>query len=189
MPPLGRRTLLAAGAASVALPALAHTKDAPVTRYMTPQDLLDRAEIIDLVNRAAFAADHRDWATARACFADRVDLDYTSLAGGQPGDVHADDMITSWRGSLPGFDATQHIITNHLVTLSAARAECLSHFRAQHRIGAGAEARIWELDGDYRHRFARTPDDWRIDGLTMTWTFERGDRGLLGLAVERAKRS
>ena len=96
--------------------------------------------------------------------------------------MDADALIASWRGSLPGFDATQHIICNHQVRLNGDRAECASHFRAQHRIGN----RIWELDGDYTHRLVRRPAGWRIDYMRMVWTFERGDRGLGQEAARRA---
>jgi 3-phenylpropionate/cinnamic acid dioxygenase small subunit len=160
----------------------------PLPAHTVPQNLqqlLDRAAVIDLVNRQAMAADARDWAAARACYAPRVRLDYVSLAGGEPSETSADEMIAAWRASLPGFERTQHVISNHQVTLQGDRAVCLSHFRAQHRIAD----RIWELDGDYRHELARGPQGWLIDGQQMVWTFERGDRALLEEASRRAAQS
>ena len=145
--------------------------------------LADRAAIIDLVSRMGLAADARDWDAVRACFADRVRVDYASLTGEPAAEVAADDLVVVWRGSLPGFDRTQHLIANHQVALDGDRAACLSHFRAEHRIGD----RVWELDGDYDHRLVRRPEGWRIAALTMTWTFERGDRALAQEAATRAK--
>lgn len=149
--------------------------------------LLDRAAIIDTVNAMAFFADARDWARVRACFDAKVFVDYTSLAGGEPAEQDADALIAAWRATLPGFDATQHIVTNHQVTLAGDRATCLSHFRAQHSIDEGTAARVWELDGDYDHGLVRTADGWRIARLVMTWTFERGDRALGAEAAARVK--
>jgi hypothetical protein len=46
--------------------------------------VLDRLQIIDVVNRVATYADLRDWARVRDCFTDEIDIDYTSLKCDHP---------------------------------------------------------------------------------------------------------
>jgi hypothetical protein len=185
--PTGRRSVLGAAPSALAAPALAQSGGGTAPPA-TLRDLLDRAAVIDTVNRVAMSADLRDWDAVRACMADTVLVDYTSLVGGTPAEVPADQLIDGWRATLPGFDATQHLLGNHQVTLRGDEADCLAHFQAQHRIGTGAQARIWELDGTYRHSLLRQPAGWRIRAVTMRWTFERGERALLAEATARAAR-
>lgn len=147
-----------------------------------PQALWDRAEVIEITSRIGIAADLGDWDAVRACFAGEVRVDYTSLNGGEPATVRADDLIAGWRGVLPGFEATQHVVSNHQVTLAGDAAECRSHFVATHRIGAD----VWRLGGHYHHRLSRQTGGWRVTEMTMTWTWEEGDRGLVQRAASRA---
>ena len=93
-----RRELLGVGTAALAAtglgptsaaPALAQlasrtVRPVPLIRQTVPADLrqvIDRAAVIDVVNRTGLAADARDWASVRACFDDRVTSDYSSLTG------------------------------------------------------------------------------------------------------------
>jgi hypothetical protein len=57
----------------------------------------DEQRIIAAVNAIGSLADARKWADLRAVFADEVDVDYTSLTGGQPARVKADDLIAGWQ--------------------------------------------------------------------------------------------
>jgi hypothetical protein len=92
------------------------------------QRFSDRTEIIDAINAVAFFADRKDWATVRRQFANEVDMDYTSLAGGQPVRVKANDLMQGWEKGLAPLKATQHLITNHQVTIQGDEAESLSSF-------------------------------------------------------------
>lgn len=177
-----RRAFLAS-AAALAVPALA--SDAFSTgRTMTQPDfqaVADRAAVIDVVDRIASAADYGEWEACRACFADEVRADYTSLTGGEPGTVRADDLIAGWRGVLPGFDATHHSLTNHDVRVDGDRATARSHFAARHVLGGER----WTLGGHYEHALVRTDDGWKVTAMTMRWTWEEGDRALAQRAAAR----
>jgi hypothetical protein len=61
----------------------------------------DRDEIIAVVNRIGLMADRRDWQACREAFSDRVETDYTSLNGGQPAIVNADDLVSGCIRSSP----------------------------------------------------------------------------------------
>ncbi|MER8699716.1 MULTISPECIES: nuclear transport factor 2 family protein [unclassified Mesorhizobium] len=72
-----------------------------------------------------------------------VTTDYTSLFGGEAATSGSDALIAQWQGLLPGFDATQHLITNIIVEGAGNDAVARSHVRAAHWIGA----RFWTVGG------------------------------------------
>jgi len=140
--------------------------------------------IIQIVNQMAFSADNRDWTTCRQCFANNVMVDYTSMAGGDPATIPADALIESWEGLLPGFDATQHLLGSHIVSMNEQGATCLAHFQATHII----DSETWTLGGKYTFELEQQNGNWVITAITMTALWSVGDQSkLLGLATERAK--
>jgi hypothetical protein len=144
----------------------------------------DRAEIIDRITDIAAGADRRQWERAQAAFAPEVRVDYTSLFGGSPSTTKAADLVAGWKTVLPGFDATQHLVSNHVVQVSANAATAQADFIATHRI----DRELWTLGGRYDYTLAKLQGRWRVTAMTMTWTWETGDRaGLLQRASERAK--
>lgn len=179
---LSRRGFLAAGGGLAAGSGAGLFRAADAMTGSDFQALADRAAVIDTVNRVGTGADWREWEACRACFADEVRVDYTSLAGGEPAVVRADELVAGWARTFSGFDATQHVIASHDVRLEGDRAVCRSHFVATHRIGAD----FWRLAGHYRHELARAGDAWKVTAMTMTWTWEEGDRALVQRANERA---
>lgn len=138
--------------------------------------------IINTVNQMALAADQHDWELCRTCFADQVQVDYTSLAGGEPATIPADALMESWQALLPGFTATQHLIGSHVVDQQGNMAECRAHFQATHIL----DEEQWVLGGHYHYRLQRSNQAWQITAITMTALWSVGDQTkLLQLATER----
>lgn len=81
----------------------------------------DRLAVIETCTRMAWHADQREWDALRAVFADEVLLDYTSQDG-EPATVSRDQLVESWAGLLGKLAATQHLVTNHLVSRHCGRA-------------------------------------------------------------------
>ncbi|WP_245437317.1 nuclear transport factor 2 family protein [Neorhizobium tomejilense] len=155
------------------------------TRIKAPHQIApqDRAAIMDTITDIAAGADRHQWDRVRRAFADEVTLDYTSLWGGAPTTQAADDIIRQWSGFLPGFDETQHLVTDHTITsLEGAKATAEADFQATHRIGTD----LWVLTGHYRYELVKVNAAWKVSALTMTATHETGDRGLAARAAERA---
>ena len=69
---------------------------------------------------------------------------------------------------VSGFEATQHIITNHVVTIDGDRATCVAYVQAQHFNPQG----MYTVGGYYTNTLVRTPEGWKISKLklTPTWT-------------------
>ena len=96
------------------------------------QLLLDRAEISDVQLRYATGLDSRDWPLFRSCFTDEIETDFTSVFGGEPRKVSADRWTEAARRSLSGLKATQHMITNHVITVAGDDATCIAYVQARH---------------------------------------------------------
>lgn len=140
-------------------------------------------EITRSITDIAAGADRHDWARVRGAFTDTVTTDYTSLWGGDPVTQPADALVEGWASFLPGFESTHHMVTNHTVTLQTADlATAEADFTATHRIGET----LWVLGGRYSFELVKSADRWLVISLTMTALWESGDRGLVGLAGERA---
>jgi hypothetical protein len=114
---------------------------------------------------------------AERLFASEVEVDYTSLWGGTPAKMTPAQLIGSWRGLLPGFDATWHELgdIDVKVTGQAARASCA--VAARHWIGNA----VWLPKGRYEFALAKT-DIWRISQMRLVMQEELGDRALVGQA-------
>ncbi len=144
---------------------------------------MTHAHIIDTVNRMAMSADNRDWEACRATFTDTVAVDYTSLAGGNPATIPADALMDSWKGLLPGFTATQHLLGSHIVDVDGDKATCEAHFQATHVL----DDETWTLGGKYDYQLELQGDTWKIAAITMTALWSVGDQAkLLQSATERS---
>lgn len=99
---------------------------------MTNPDLeaiLERPAIIDTVVRCATGVDIRDWELYHSCFTDEIDVDFTSFSDGDPSHMTGDAWVERVRTTLPEFEATQYINTNHVVTLEGDEATCVSYMQ------------------------------------------------------------
>lgn len=145
---------------------------------------MSHEKIINTVNQMAVAADTHDWEKCRQAFADEVMVDYTSLAGGEPATIPADALMDSWKGLLPGFTATQHLLGSHLVELKGDQANCQAQFQATHIM----DDETWTLGGRYQFQLENQAGNWKISQITMIALWSVGDQGkLLQLATERAQ--
>ncbi len=154
-----------------------------MTTDRTIQTASDRDAIVDVTTRLGWYADQRRWDELLGLFAGQVTLDYTSLAGGEPVTVSPADIVASWKGGLGGLDATQHVVSNHLVDLDGDTAVATAQFIAIHRLDNPHGDPLWTLGGHYRWTLARHQGRWRITTMTMTATWATGNRHIMTLAA------
>ena len=154
------------------------------------QRLIDRAAISDVVIAYATGVDTRNWELYRSIFTDPCTFDFSSWNGRPAVSMPADDWVTGVRGTLSGFDATQHISSNHVITFERAeaagddRARCVSYMQAQHFL-ADQPVTCCTLGGYYTNDLVHTDDGWKITRCQLTVTWSTGDRGLFGIARAR----
>lgn len=146
----------------------------------------DWAEIVTVITRMAWLADRRDWDQLLDVFAEQVELDYTSLTGGEPARLTPADLVAGWRAGLGGLDATQHLVSNHLVDVQGDRAVVTAQFQATHVLATPRGDPTWTLGGRYRFGLTRHEGRWRIDAVTMTTTWATGNQQIMTLATSAA---
>jgi ketosteroid isomerase-like protein len=146
------------------------------------QSLLDRAAISDVQLRYATGVDTRDWPLYRSCFTDDIDIDFSSAAGLPPQRMKADDWVEFARRTINGMKATQHMITNHVITLAGDEATCVAYVQARHHLPNDTGGSDQVMYGYYTNRFVRTPDGWKIRACKLTVTWNEGNMHILELA-------
>jgi hypothetical protein len=181
---LSRRQILAVGATgltgAIALESQtnAKTPKSPEKKSMNTSStsVTDYAAIINAVNGIAIFADLRDWNRCRQSFTDQVEFDYTSLTGGKPMTMAADQQIQQWTDFFKNtFKSTQHVVGSHIITINGNTATCLSNFQAHHTY-LDSKKGAWILSGWYNHDLIRVSDRWKVNKMKMTWTWENGTR-------------
>jgi hypothetical protein len=140
------------------------------------QTLLDERELKRIPALVEYAVDRKDWAAARAPFADEVRVDFTSLGGGQPATIPVDVLIAGWAANLKGDKESLHMRGETTVEIAADRATLRSNGYAWNRKPGGPDGDLWEVWGRYTHELVRTPEGWRIVGFTFEKTHERGSQ-------------
>jgi len=144
----------------------------------------DRLDIIDTTTRMGWHADQREWDRLIDVFTDTVEVDYTSLNGGDPATIAAEVLIAGWKAGLGGLDATQHHISNHLVADTGdGTVEVTAQFIATHRFANPHGDPLWTLGGHYLFRLARVDGKWRIAAVTMTATWATGNQNIMTLVA------
>ncbi len=151
----------------------------------------DRDQIIETTIRVAWYADQRRWRDLPELFAGQVLLDYSSLAGGEPTTVSHEELAASWRATLAGLDATQHVVSNHLVEIAddGTSAVATAQFIATHLLTNSQGGATWTLGGNYRWTLRHIEGRWKIDSMTMNATWATGNQQIMTLAANREHES
>jgi hypothetical protein len=139
------------------------------------EHLSDRTEIIFVVDEIDNAVDAKEWETCRSYFTDEIYADFTSLAGGSPGNMPADDLVAAWATNLYADKLSHHMRTNHRVTIDGDRAEAFSKGYALNILHRTTGSDLWEVWGNYTHTLERTAEGWKCSGMTFVVTHARGN--------------
>ncbi len=148
--------------------------------------LEDRADIVEAVHRIAWHVDRREWDRLADVFAEQVRLDYSSVDGQPPATIAGAAVAERWQRLLSGLDATQHLTANHVVRFDGGpdEAVCLAAFRSVHRLPNRCGGPAWTVGGHYRYALTRTPDGWRVVGVTLTAEWLDGNLNVMALAEQ-----
>ena len=94
---------------------------------MTPDDLVDRELIRELVQQYARGVDRRDYELVRSCYHDDAIDEHGPYVGG------VDGFVEFLREQLARWTVTQHVIGNSLIELDGDRARVETYAVAYHR--------------------------------------------------------
>ncbi|MDJ0958112.1 MAG: nuclear transport factor 2 family protein [Arenicellales bacterium] len=142
----------------------------------------DVAAIKTIIESVAVLADSGNFEALEKLYADEIQVDYTSLAGGEPELKSPQALMTEWAGVLPGFERTRHDISNIKVSVTGSQAVATADVIADHHV-AGL---YWQVTGDYRYELVDAGDRWRITATTFNLRDEKGTREVFGPAIENA---
>lgn len=148
--------------------------------------LKDCADIETTILNYATAADFRDWALLRSILADRLDIDFTS-SGGPAMNVTGEEYVAQVRSLIPGFDTTQHQLTNFHIKITGNSAETTVYMQAEHFYRSETETLDRAVGGYYSNKLERIQGVWKITSLKLTETWSRGDMQAFVLAGERCR--
>lgn len=149
---------------------------------MTPDQLTDRAEISDLINRYGEGVRIRDIEILASCFSDDAVLDYGHIQVVGADEIRA--FFGGGTGSAPGSNqsvlaldervASTPIMSNVMIELAGDEAHCESMCLAIHAGFAGGAGSVIVRGTRNIDDLVRTVDGWRIHHRvhTTVWSFQ-----------------
>lgn len=152
----------------------------------TLQWLKDREDIKTVVLRYATGADLRDWEMLQSVFADQVDIDFSSFGGGPVTTVSSEEYLGFVKALIPGFDSTQHQLTNFVIDINGNEANCVAYMQAEHFVATEDEELCHTVGGYYTYRLTKENTDWKVCSLKLSATWSRGDMRAHEIAAQRA---
>ncbi len=153
------------------------------------RELMDRAEIADVVHRYATAIDQRDWALMSDVFTVDMVADFRSFGVREVFEGPAAEWVALVASTIDGCDATQHMMTNLVHDIRGDAATCTAYMRAEHFLINHRGDDSYTVGGYYTHELVRTDAGWRIAKYTLNVTWSRGNRHVLSLATRRAAKT
>lgn len=135
----------------------------------------DRNAIADLMMHFGRALDQKDWRAFRACFGDRLILDFSQTTGASPHDVDP-DLFVEFTRLRQRFHASFHQYSNFQVAIDGDQARCILYVAARHRIvasGGGDPLNVFV--GWYENDFARGSDGWKVSVLRLPLQWVEGN--------------
>lgn len=143
---------------------------------------MEKEMIMETVNKLFIAVDSRDWDSVENIFDKSVSLDYTSMAGGDPAELTPDQIISSWKETLPGFDSTHHQLGNYIITIEGTDANVFCYGTATHYLENSSENNLWVVVGSYELSLIFKNDFWRINKMKFNLKYIDGNNELPEMA-------
>lgn len=142
----------------------------------------DEARIKTIVESVGLFADSAMFNELEALYAPEVEMDYTSLAGGEVETKSPQKIMSEWAGVLPGFDRTRHEVSNIVVSSNGKTATATADIKAEHWVNE----LYWEVKGEYVYRLVKNNEQWQISAHKFNLKSESGTRDVFGPAMENA---
>jgi hypothetical protein len=157
---------------------------ASLTTELAPVGDLETSKVISVVSSIPLAVDRAAYDFAELAFAPSIVIDYTSLWGGEPNTMTPAELMTAWRGIVPGFDGTWHELSDVKATVIGDKATASAFVDGRHWIGD----KLWRPVGNYNWDLEKISGEWKVTRMQFAMTEEIGDRAVATEAMERAKK-
>ncbi|WP_435625745.1 nuclear transport factor 2 family protein [Flagellimonas sp.] len=141
----------------------------------------------DVVVNLFVSTDKRDWENVMETFGPKVLLDYSSMTGNPATELSPEDIVTAWKGILPGFESTHHQVGNFLVEVDNDKAELFCYGTATHYL-SDENGNIWTVVGSYDFELVSDSDkNWKINSMKFNFKYQDGNTGLPKKAIAQLK--
>jgi SnoaL-like domain len=179
---MSTKSIFASAALAFAVSSFAQTATPQLTN-LSPVGEPEASKVISVVSSIPLAVDLAAYDMAEKAFAPKVVIDYTSLWGGTPNTMTPSELMTAWRGIVPGFDATWHELSKVTAQVNGSKATAGAFVDGRHWIGD----KLWRPVGNYEWDLEKQGGQWKVTRMAFKMTQEIGDRAVAGLAMEKAK--
>jgi hypothetical protein len=141
------------------------------------RDMGTAEELRRIADELFITTDLKDWAAARALFVDGpIEVDMSSLVGGAPVRITADQLMQGFSAGLHAGKISHHLATNYRIRIELDRAELWAHGYAWNRVPSlPSGTDLWETWGNYRLTYRREAAGWRLDGFRYYSKLTRGN--------------
>ncbi|MFC4700359.1 nuclear transport factor 2 family protein [Glaciecola siphonariae] len=147
------------------------------------QDIVEQMKIENTVYQVGSLADANRFDALEQLYAPEVLVDYESLSGEEPTLKSNTQLMTEWAGVLPGFDVTQHQISNVVVNVNGYRAHVQAQVIADHYV----DDLFWQVKGNYHYTLVKDAQDWKIAKHRFVLREEKGTRDVFAPAIQNAR--
>ncbi len=137
--------------------------------------LLENRRVKDTVYRYFVSLDDRDWESVKACFADEVFVDMTSMGGGEPGNLTPQQIVEAFEQGLRGLETLHHQVGIYNVSLKGNEADVFCNGIATHYLPnvTGQNSRMFV--GSYNLHLKKIGEDWKIDRFRFNLKYVDGN--------------
>ncbi|MCL6274479.1 nuclear transport factor 2 family protein [Muricauda sp. 2012CJ35-5] len=147
---------------------------------------MENEKVRAAVSKLFVATDQKDWSTVEVLFAEKVNLDYSSMTGNPSAELTPSQITAGWKTVLPGFTFTHHQTGNYLSEVKDYKAHVFVYGTATHYLD-DEEGSIWTVVGTYDFKLIKVNGVWRISAMTFNYKYQDGNTKLVQKAVENVK--
>jgi hypothetical protein len=98
-----------------------------------------------------------------------------------------DDIVSAWKGLMPGFQHTHHQLGNFNVIQKDDEAHVFCYGTATHYLPNDSGNNLWTVVGTYDFDLTKVSGQWKVHHMVFHFKYQDGNSGLLSLAIEKAK--
>ncbi|WP_346752780.1 nuclear transport factor 2 family protein [Splendidivirga corallicola] len=133
------------------------------------------------------ATDQKDWEQVEKSFHQEVLLDYSSMNGNPASKLSPEQIISAWKGILPGFEHTHHQLGNFISSVDGNKAEVFCYGTASHYL-SDKEGSLWLVVGTYDFELEQLANgSWKITSMKFNFKYQDGNTSLPQKAISSIK--
>jgi len=132
------------------------------------------------------ATDQQNWQEVTKAFANEVLLDYSSMNGSPTTTLTPKQIITAWKGILPGFEHTHHQLGNFTSKVDGTNAQVSCYGTASHYMSDEGGS-VWLVVGTYDFELEKIEGSWKVGAMKFNFKYQDGNTSLPKKAINSLK--